>query len=53
MDIFTKLRIQIRERLNPIFAPIRKRKIKNPETLTILSNNCWGGACLSLFRDSL
>lgn len=43
MDIFTKLRVKIRERLNPLFAPIRKRKIKNPETLTILSNNCWGG----------
>ena len=40
MDILTKLRILIRERLNPLFAPIRREK-NNPETLIILSNNCW------------
>ena len=43
MDILTKLNIQLRERLNPLFAPIRRSMIKNPESLTILSNNCWGG----------
>jgi uncharacterized protein (DUF1919 family) len=43
MNIFTQLRIRIRERLNPLFAPIRRSKISAPDTLTIISNNCWGG----------
>ena len=44
MDILTKIDINLREKLNPYLAPYRRKKIgKYANSLTILSNNCWGG----------
>lgn len=35
-------RVKIREKLNPIFAPRRRKKLHALD-FTIISNNCWGG----------
>ena len=44
MEALTKIRIELREKINPWLAPIRRKRIGNWATgLTILSNNCWGG----------
>ena len=37
-----KFRLKMRERLNPLLAPLRRRKLYNTN-FTIISNNCWAG----------
>ena len=41
-ELIDNKRVDIREKLNPKFAPARRRKLKDPK-FTIISNNCWGG----------
>lgn len=49
MNFIDKIRINIREKLNPFLSPYRRSKILNFDNtvieapFTILSNNCWGG----------
>lgn len=39
-----KLKVSIREKLNPYFAPYRLQRLEPMNrTFTIISNNCWGG----------
>lgn len=40
--IFNKVRIKLREKLNPYLGKRRKTKLIN-ENFTIISNNCWAG----------
>ncbi len=40
-ETFKKIKISLRERLNPFLAPIRRIGIDT--SFTIISNNCWGG----------
>ena len=44
MDFLTKIDINLREKINPFFAPYRrKRIIPGNENFTIISNDCWAG----------
>lgn len=40
-ETYNRIRVSLRERLNPLFAPIRRRGVDT--TFSIISNNCWGG----------
>ena len=44
-QFWAKIRIKIRERLNPWFAQYRRALagVSSGKSLTIISNNCWGG----------
>lgn len=50
--IVNVLNIRIRERLNPLLGPIRRRMagIDECNSLTIISNNCWGGHVYRYFN---
>ncbi|MCC8114491.1 MAG: DUF1919 domain-containing protein, partial [Bacteroidales bacterium] len=37
-----KIRVNVREKLNPYLSKFRKKKLRRPE-FTIISNNCWAG----------
>lgn len=39
---YLNARVKIREKLNPVFAKRRRKKL-NSLDFTIISNNCWGG----------
>lgn len=41
-DYYNQVRVKIRERFNPLLAPLRKLRL-NDKSFTIISNNCWGG----------
>lgn len=48
MDIkqkWTVAQIKVREKLNPYLAPIRRKMagLRGEKSITIISNNCWGG----------
>lgn len=50
--IYNKLRIDIREKCNPLFSKFRIKKLKklNRDTeITIISNNCWGAHVYRFF----
>lgn len=40
-------KVKIREKLNPVFAPFRRKKLI-ADDFTIISNNCWGGMCIGI-----
>ena len=50
--ITTVLDVKIRERLNPIFGPLRRKMagLDEHKTFTIISNNCWGGHVYRYFN---
>lgn len=41
-----------REKLNPLLGKYRKKNLLGTN-FTILSNNCWGGACISQIFNRL
>ncbi len=41
-DMSLKVCLKSREKLNPYFAPYRRKKLKRTD-FTIISNNCWAG----------
>lgn len=40
--VFLKINLKGREKLNPYFAPMRRKRLKTTD-FTIISNNCWAG----------
>ena len=51
MDILTTIDIHLREKLNPIFAPVRRRRLQSGnEHFTIISNDCWAGHVYRYFN---
>ena len=42
-SFFDSLKIRVREQLNPIMGPLRRKRIKGKYPFTVISNNCWGG----------
>lgn len=45
---YNRLRVDIREKLNPYFSEKRRRKLHD-SNFTIISNNCWGGHVYRFF----
>lgn len=39
---FDSIRVKVREKLNPILGPLRRKRLNNRD-FTIISNNCWAG----------
>lgn len=50
-QIITTLDFKIREKTNPLLGPIRRKMagLKDKQSFTILSNNCWGGHVYRFF----
>jgi len=44
MEIWTKIDVNLREKLNPYLAPMRRKRLNGGgNSFTIISNNCWAG----------
>lgn len=50
IDLFSAIRIKIREKLNPYLGKLRIKRLDDPN-FTIISNNCWGGHVYRFFSS--
>lgn len=49
MNLYRYLYMKLREKSNPIFGALRRRKLTNTP-FTIISNNCWGAHCYRYYQ---